>query len=110
MDGWEALFWLEVESGHASREIIRKKLALRLSQTTAYAESLKVRLVFVLLAMPWVQEAARNALVGITENSCWLYGQLEKMPVDQFSYGLDPYRANYNTLYPMGECRWECFA
>jgi len=30
--------------------------------------------------------------------------------MDQFSYGLDPDRANYNALYPTGECRWECFA
>src|SRR5271157_727421 len=32
------------------------------------------------------------------------------MPVDQFSYGLDPYRANYNALYPAGESRRESFA
>jgi hypothetical protein len=84
MDGWEALFWLEVESGHASREIIRKKLARRLSQATAYAESLKVRLVFVLLAMPWVQEAARNALVGISDNVAVVTGdwkEFGRLPV-----------------------------
>jgi hypothetical protein len=32
------------------------------------------------------------------------------MPVDQFSYRLNPYRANYNALYPTGESRWESFA
>jgi hypothetical protein len=32
------------------------------------------------------------------------------MPIDQFSYRLDPYRANYNALYPTGESRGECFA
>ena len=32
------------------------------------------------------------------------------MPIDQFSYRLDPYRANYNALYPTGESRWESFA
>jgi hypothetical protein len=31
------------------------------------------------------------------------------MPVDQFSCRLNPYRANYNALYPTGECRWESF-
>ena len=32
------------------------------------------------------------------------------MPIDQFSYRLDLYRANYNALDPTGESRWECFA
>jgi hypothetical protein len=32
------------------------------------------------------------------------------MPIGQFSYRLDPYRANYNALYPTGESRWESFA
>ena len=32
------------------------------------------------------------------------------MPIDQFSYRLDLYRANYNALYPTGESRWKSFA
>jgi hypothetical protein len=74
LDGSETLFWLEVESGHSSREVIQKKMARRLAQASAYAESLKVRLVFVLLAMPWVQEAARGALAGISSNTACLTG------------------------------------
>jgi len=66
LDGYETLFWLEVESGHSSRELIQKKIARRLSQASAYSESLRVRLVFVLLAMPWVQQAARASLAGIS--------------------------------------------
>ena len=58
LDGWETLFWLEVESGHCSREVLQTKLSRRLCQATAYTQSLNVRLVFVLLAMPWVQEAS----------------------------------------------------
>jgi hypothetical protein len=84
MDGVEVLFWLEVESGHSSRELIRKKLARRLAQASAYAESLKVRLVFVLLAMPWVQEAARGALAGISSNTACVAGNWRgfgKLPV-----------------------------
>jgi len=87
MGGYESLFWLEVESGHASRELIQKKLARRLSQATAYAESLKVRLVFVLLAMPWVQEAARTALVGISDTTACLAGtwsEFGKLPVAEW--------------------------
>ena len=67
LDGSETLFWLEVDSGHSSRQKIQKEMSRRLFLATAYAESLKVRLVFVLLAMPWVQEAARTALVGIPD-------------------------------------------
>jgi hypothetical protein len=84
MDGGEVLFWLEVESGHASRELIRKKLARRLARASIYAENLKVRLVFVLLAMPWVQEAARSALAGITSNVALISGdwkEFGKLPV-----------------------------
>lgn len=67
LDGHETLFWLEVESGHSSRQLIQKKMARRLSQASAYADTMKIRLVFVLLAMPWVQEAARSALASIPE-------------------------------------------
>jgi hypothetical protein len=67
LDGWETLFWLEVESGHCSREVLQTKLSRRLGQATAYTHSLNVRLVFVLLAMPWVQEAARPVLAGIPD-------------------------------------------
>jgi hypothetical protein len=69
LDGNEALFWCEVESGHSAGVLIRKKISRRLAMATAYAESLKVRLVFVLLAMPWVQEAARPALAGINSTT-----------------------------------------
>jgi len=43
-------------------------MSRKLFLATAYAESLKVRLVFLLLAMPWVQEAARKALAGIPDH------------------------------------------
>jgi hypothetical protein len=65
MDGSETLFWLEVESGHSSGQVIQEKMSRRLNQASAYAENLGVRLVFVLLGMAWVQEAARPALAGI---------------------------------------------
>jgi hypothetical protein len=48
---------------NSSRELIRKKQ----TQAAAYAERLKVWLVFVLLAMLWVQETARKALAGIPD-------------------------------------------
>jgi hypothetical protein len=54
-----------------------------------------VRLVFVLLAMPWVQEAARNALVGITENTALIasdwkeFGRLPVLEWGKVRLGID---------------------
>ena len=56
----EVLFWLEVESGNASRETLRRKTARRLEQALLYAGRFSLSLVFALLAPPWV----RQALVG----------------------------------------------
>jgi hypothetical protein len=84
LDGWETLFWLEVESGHSSREVLRKKLSRRLWQACAYTQSLNVRLVFVLLAMPWVQEAARPVLAGIPDTVAVVTGnwnEFGRLPV-----------------------------
>ena len=78
MDGSETLFWLEVESGHSSGQLIQKKMSRRLSQASAYAENLGVRLVFVLLGMPWVQEAARPALAGIPPTVAVVTGDWNK--------------------------------
>jgi hypothetical protein len=83
--GWlETLFWLEVESGHCSREVLCTKLSRRLCQATAYTQCLNVRLVFVLLAMPWVQEAARSALAGIPDTVAVVTGdwkEFGRLPV-----------------------------
>ena len=84
LDGCETLFWLEVESGHSSREVLQRKLSRRLSQACAYTHSLNVRLVFVLLAMPWVQEAARSALAGIPDTVAVVTGdwkEFGRLPV-----------------------------
>jgi hypothetical protein len=67
-DDYETLFWLEVESGHQSSERITQKINRRLNQAAAYAKSMRVHVVFVLLAMPWVQKAAGPALVNIQDH------------------------------------------
>ena len=67
MGGLETLFWLEVESGHGSREEIRKKIRHRFTQAANYAKEKKVGLVFVLLGRDWVCEAARPAFVKLPE-------------------------------------------
>jgi hypothetical protein len=65
---YETLFWLEVESGHQSSERIIQKINRRLNQASAYGKSMKLNVVFVLLAMPWVQKMAGPALVNIQDH------------------------------------------
>ena len=67
-DDYETLFWLEVESGHQSSERITQKINRRLNQASAYAKSMKLHVVFALLAIPWVQRAAGLALVNIQDH------------------------------------------
>lgn len=67
MGGLETLFWLEVESGHGSREEIRKKIRRRFVQAANYAKEKNVGLVFALLGRDWVCEAVRPAFVGLPE-------------------------------------------
>jgi hypothetical protein len=73
-DTYETLFWLEVESGHQSSKRISQKINRRLNQAAAYAKSMKVHIVFVLLAMPWVQKAAGPALVNIQDHMAVVTG------------------------------------
>jgi hypothetical protein len=54
LDGHETLFWLEVESGNTSSEILRKKTIRRVNQALIYARGYSVKLVFALLGPPWV--------------------------------------------------------
>jgi hypothetical protein len=59
--GRETLFWLEVESGHKSTERVLTQIRRRFRAATDYVVRRKMRLVFALLAMPWVQNATRLA-------------------------------------------------
>ena len=61
----EALFWLEVESGNASRETLRRKTARRFEQALLYARRFSLALVFALLAPPWVRQAVVEIFVGL---------------------------------------------
>lgn len=67
MEGFETLFWLEVESGHASKEEIRQKIRRRFMAAVEYVKEKKYHLVFALLGREWVCEAARPAFVNIPE-------------------------------------------
>src|SRR5271157_975291 len=68
MEGMETLFWLEVESGHASRANIQEKIARRMRVATSYALDRHVNLVFCVLGMHWVTETAALAFAGLVQN------------------------------------------
>ena len=71
---YETLFWLEVESGHRSSSKLIQVINRRLNQAAAYARCTKMHVVFVLLAMPWVQKAAGPALVGLQDHMAVVTG------------------------------------
>lgn len=79
MDGHETLFWLEVESGHASRNEIRKKIRRRFTSAVEYVKEKKLRLVFALLGRDWVCEAARLAFVNIPEDVAVTIGNWQEV-------------------------------
>jgi hypothetical protein len=54
LDGYETLFWLEVESGNTSRVELRNTTLRRVNQALVYARGFQLRLVFALLGLPWV--------------------------------------------------------
>ena len=65
LSGGEAFFWLEVESGNASREMIKHKTVRRFEQALLYARRFSLALVFALLAPPWVRQAAVEIFVQV---------------------------------------------
>lgn len=67
LSGQEALFWLEVESGNASREVLRRKTVHRFEEALRYARRFSLSLIFVLLAPPWVLRAVVGGFVGLPE-------------------------------------------
>jgi hypothetical protein len=60
MERYETLFWLEVESGHDSRAKAVQKTLRRVNQALLYARRGRVRVVFVLLGLPWVLHELAN--------------------------------------------------
>ena len=52
--GREILFWLEVESGHSSRQVMSKQYSRRLQLAMNYAYDQNIMVVFCLMGPPWV--------------------------------------------------------
>lgn len=85
IDGFETLFWLEVESGHSSKNLILDKTTIRWLKAMGYADAVSLHLVFVFLAMPWVRDAARLAFLDAPKTcaviiSDWSRQNFGKLP------------------------------
>ncbi len=52
--GQETLFWLEVETGHASRQKLRLTYEARLHRVSQHAERLRIPIILAVLSLPWV--------------------------------------------------------
>ena len=67
-NGFETLFWLEVDSGRASGKVILETAQKRLLKAIHYAEAMKIRTIFAFLGPKWTIESARPAFVGIPDH------------------------------------------
>jgi len=64
----ETLFWLEVESGNASRTDLQRKMTQRLSRAAVYANQFSLCLVFAVLAPPWVRETVAQVFHNLPQS------------------------------------------
>jgi len=62
--GRETLFWLEVESGHSSRQVMALQYSRRLDLAIEHIRKRGVDVVFCLMGPPWVVKAFRWMLRG----------------------------------------------
>ena len=82
----ETLFWLEVESGKSSRNLILDKTKVRWLKATGYAEAVGVNLIFVFLAMPWVRDAARLAFIDVPKTSAVILADWSRQNFGQLPF------------------------
>ena len=86
MDGVETLFWLEVESGDSSRRLILEKTESRWWKATGYSEAVGVNLVFALLGMPWVRDAALPAFSDVPPHTAVVLAGWKKSNFGQLPF------------------------
>ena len=84
--GVEALFWLEVESGRFTRNRMVEKTAVRWMKAKGYAEVANIHLIFTLLGMPWVREAARTAFTDVPQNCAVIISSWHRLNFGQLPY------------------------
>ncbi len=71
---YETLFWLEVESGHLGGDELRRRMVERINRGLVYARRFPVRLVFVMLSLPWVVRTVAGAFVNLPEDVAVVLG------------------------------------
>ena len=86
MNGIETLFWMEVESGKSSRQLILDKTISRWQKAVTYTNYIGINLLFVFLGMPWVRNVARMAFMDIPDSCAVIVADWTK---DNF--GIMPY-------------------
>jgi hypothetical protein len=62
--GRETLFWLEVESGHSSRQVMARQYSKRLDLAMEHVRKRGVDVVFCLMGLPWMVKAFGRNLSG----------------------------------------------
>jgi hypothetical protein len=86
INGVETLFWMEVESGKSSRQLILDKTITRWRKAVAYADYVGVHLVFAFLGMPWVRNAARLAFIDVPKSCAVTVADWSKENFGQLPY------------------------
>ncbi len=86
INGAETLFWMEVESGKSSRQLILDKTVTRWRKAVAYADYVGVHLVFAFLGMPWVRNSARLAFMDVPKSCAVVVADWSKENFGQLPY------------------------
>ncbi len=86
INGVETLFWMEVESGKSSRQLILEKTIRRWERAVQYANYVDVHLVFAFLGMPWVRNAARLAFMDVPKSCAVVVADWSKENFGQLPY------------------------
>jgi hypothetical protein len=87
VDSRETLLWLEVDSGHQSGAQILERMRKKFFAASRYVEERGMRLVFALLARPWVINVAQAAFSGMGEHTSVVLGDWKdfgRLPIIQW--------------------------
>lgn len=86
INGVETLFWMEVESGKSSKQLILDKTITRWRKAVAYTDYVGVQLVFAFLGMPWVRNAARLAFMDVPKSCAVIVADWSKENFGKLPY------------------------
>ncbi len=90
----EILFWLEVDSGHSSRRIMKRNYSRRLKNAYLHAKEWGIPIVFCIMGPPWVVEFFPYCIATYYPNLAMIgqdWREFGKLPMYEFG------RWNYGT-------------